>query len=372
MKVLMLSTDKNILQSGTEVHERMKEYANLIEELHVVVYGRQRIAESRITANFFIYSTVNSHKIGYFRSAYNIGQKILADGGEWIITAQDPFETGLVGYWLKKRFKTPLQLQIHTDFLSPYFWQESVKNKIRVLLAKWLVKKADCIRVVSERIKGSLISQFPNFPISRIIVLPIFIDVDKIRTASVKTDLRKKYPGYDFIILMASRLTKEKNIKMAIASFENAKHQMSPVKNPLLLIVGDGPKKRRLDPLVVRYSLGNNVKFEPWTDDLASYYKTADLFLLTSNYEGYGRTIIEALAADCPVISTDVGIAKEFIDGNHFGIIIAPNDMRALVGGLQKMAGHKERYHEFKNIRLPDKNTYLDLLKRTWLKCDGN
>ena len=44
------------------------------------------------------------------------------------------------------------------------------------------------------------------------VVLPIFVDVKKIQSAKVKIDLHQKYPEYDFIILVASRLTKEKNV----------------------------------------------------------------------------------------------------------------------------------------------------------------
>ena len=57
----------------------------------------------------------------------------------------------------------------------------------------------------------------------------------------------------------------------------------------------------------------NNVIFEKWIDreTLFSYYKTVDLFLVTSLYEGYGMTLVEAQAAGCPIISTDVGVARE-------------------------------------------------------------
>ena len=61
---------------------------------------------------------------------------------------------------------------------------------------------------------------------------------------------------------------------------------------------------------------------EPWTDDPFSYYKTADLFLLTSNYEGYGMAVVEAMAAGCPVIMTDVGLAGEVLIDKKDGLVV--------------------------------------------------
>ena len=162
---------------------------------------------------------------------------------DWLVTAQDPFETGLAGWLIARKNNTPLQLQIHTDFASPYFKQESFLNRIRVMLAWFLIPRATRIRVVSERIKDSLVSRF-TFHVSRIDVLPIFIDTERLENAPIKTDLRKKYQQFDFIVLMASRLTKEKNIPLAIEAFTEVikKHPRAG-----LVIVGKGPREKELN-----------------------------------------------------------------------------------------------------------------------------
>lgn len=107
---------------------------------------------------------------------------------------------------------------------------------------------------------------------------------------------------------MASRLTREKNIELALRAFALARKS---VLEAGLVVVGDGDEKKRLLNVVRSLGISKAVIFEPWTDDLASYYKTADVFLNTSLYEGYGRTLVEARTAGIPVISTDVGVAYE-------------------------------------------------------------
>ncbi|MEK9183771.1 MAG: glycosyltransferase family 4 protein [Patescibacteria group bacterium] len=377
MKVLMLSVDGKIFEENSAVRQRMAEYSSLVDELHIVVFTRrnfqfpisnfQTSAKLQIAKNVFAYPTNTKFKPLYFFDAYKICKSIIENLKlkieNCIITTQDPFETGLVGYWLKKKFKIPLQIQIHTDFLSPYFWRESLKNKLRVLLAKRLIKKADCLRVVSERIKESLESRIKNKE-SRITVLPIFVDVEKIRNAPVRNDLHKKYPNHDFIILMASRLTKEKNIDLAIGAFARIKNQGSGIMAPLLLIVGNGPERENLESRIKNYELGDSIRIESWTDDLISYYKTADLFLSTSNYEGYGMGVVEAATAGLPVIMTDVGVA--------IGKTVPVGDRKALSYTIAEMIKNPDQRAKVINTQekffqsWPTKQEYLDRIKISW------
>lgn len=334
MKILSIGSDQKLFENGSEVQRRVQEYGMLFEELHIIVYTRHQTAgDQQLTTNVWVYPTNTRWKPLYFWQAYQIAKLLVISHQLSIITCQDPFETGLVGWLLKKRFRLPLQLQVHTDVFSPYFWKESLKNKVRVLLARFLLPRADSIRVVSQRIKDSLDSR-ATCHTSRVTILPIFVDVRKIQSAKVKTNLHQKYPDHDFIILMASRLTKEKNIGMAIGALLSVKRQASSVKNPLLLIVGEGPEKENLELYIKRLTLNANIKFEPPTKDLISYYKTADLFLLTSNYEGYGRTVVEAMAAGTPVIITDVGLAGEILIDDLDGKIIPVGDSASLVEAI--------------------------------------
>jgi glycosyltransferase involved in cell wall biosynthesis len=149
-------------------------------------------------------------------------------------------------------------------------------------------------------------------------ILPIFVDVVKIKSAPIEIDLHKKYSSWNFIILMASRLTKEKNISLAIDAFKSIAGRYP---RTLLLIVGSGPEEKRLKRQTRKLELGTNVIFEKQTTDLISYLKSCDLFLLTSKYEGYGRTLVEGAAAGTRVISSDVGIASELLpESNIFNV----------------------------------------------------
>jgi glycosyltransferase involved in cell wall biosynthesis len=345
MRVLMISRDRNIFNPNSDVRQRMIEYGKLVEKLHIIVLSRP------------------------FK-LLKIGKSIK---GFDLITAQDPFEAGLVGWVFAKMFGASLQLQIHTDFLSPYFARESLLNRIRVLIAKFLIPHAVCIRVASERIKDSLL-RITNYEL-RITNLSIFVDVEKIKNAPIRTDLHAKYPQFDFTILMASRLTKEKNIPLAIDVIKeicdasrDANIQMhANDTNVGLIIVGDGPEKQNLKSQISNLKINENIKIENWTDDLISYYKTADLFLLTSHYEGYGRTLVEAVAAGCKIISSDVGIAGEILPKEN---IFEVNNKEQLKEKIIKAIKGELPQTKFRSkIQTKTKEEYLEEYKKSWKQC---
>ncbi len=380
MKILSISSDRNLFNEKSEVRQRIIEYGRLADELHIIVFSRQKSeigTNSKLqilNSNIFLYPTNSCSRWFYVFDAVKISKKILAADDEWLVSVQDPFESGLAGWLIKRKFKIPLQIQIHTDFLSPYFLKESFLNKIRVLLAWFLISRADCIRVVSERIKKSLLSTFHILP-SKISILPIYVYVKKIREAPVNVDLRKKYPQFNFTILMASRLTREKNIGLAIETMEEIvkKHPKTG-----LIIVGSGPERNNLKSQISNLKINENIIIEDWSDDLISYYKTADLFLLTSNYEGYGMSVVEAMAAGCPVIMTDVGCAGEVIINNQSGLVVEPGNYEQIEIAIQTLIKDEILRKKISEgaiqavKKLPGKGEIFNLYKKSWETAMGN
>lgn len=375
MKILMISTDRNLFDKNSEVRQRIIEYGTFVDELRIIVFTKWRykglMYESKISDNVIVYPTNSIGRWLYVFDAVKIGRKIIGKAKDWLITAQDPFECGLAGYAISKKFKTPFQLQIHTDFLNQYFKNESYLNRVRLKISQFILPKADCIRVVSERVKNSLESSGLALK-AKIKLLPVFVDVKKIQKAPVKTDLRQKYPQFSHIILMASRFSKEKNIGLAI---EAMKDVIQKYPKAGLVIVGSGQEKENYSLLVTRYALRNNVIIEPWTDNLSSYYKTANVFLLTSNYEGYCRAVLEAASVDCPVVMTDVGIAGEVLKNEYNCLIVPVGDKEKLKIAILRMFGDDalrvKLIFSSENIAnlLQPKEKYLEEYKKSWSDC---
>ncbi len=356
MKVLSISSDRKVFEEGSAVRSRLLEYGHLVEEMHVIVFAKKSLgfhAES-FPPNVFVYPTNSLNRWTYIFDALRIGNGIATNyksqTTNWVVTAQDPFESGLTAYLISRILRANLHLQIHTDFMSPYFERESFLNKVRVLLAKFLLPRANAVRVVSERVKKSISRIVHNgIPVA---VLPIFINTP---TAGTSRDLKKNYPQFEKHILVASRLSPEKNISLAIKAMKEIVAKYPKVG---LIIVGSGSEEKVLKLKAETCNLKANVIFEGWQDDLASYYKTADLFLLTSNYEGYGMTIVEALSYGCPVVMTDAGCAGDVVQSGKNGLVVPVGDEKAFVTAVCRVLSG-EAYLEAKPPKLPTKEEYL-------------
>lgn len=332
MKLLMLSTDSQVFNEASQVRARILEYGKLFEELCVIVYTRPGKTEETI-GNVSLIPTNNRFRIGYFARAIRLGRRIMGDGVGWAVSSQDPFETGWVAYRLKKSLQVPFQVQIHTDLLSPFFAKESSKHRFRVLLAKWLIKKADRIRVVSERIKKSLVDLDTALE-NKITVLPIFVNKDIIAMNQMAPEEMPMISKENFRILTVARRAPEKNLSLAESIVEELKNR------------------------------GHKIQWLKISDQPASpYYKMADLFLLTSNYEGYGMAAVEAAAAGVPVVMTDVGVA--------LGATFPVGDKGKAVEIIDELIKHPEKRQAlvqkqnefFQNW--PTKEQYLEQYKKS-------
>jgi glycosyltransferase involved in cell wall biosynthesis len=322
MQVLSIGTDRKLFEDGSSVLLRNIEYASKTDRFYIIVFSLKKLGlEPKFVGNLYIYPTNSVTRMYYIFDAIRLGKKLIKENkliiGNAVISTQDPFETGLVGYFLKRRFNLPLQLQVHTDFLSSHF-ANTFLNKIRIRLAKFLIPRAQGLRVVSKVIEKSIQKNFSKLNVSPQ-VLPVFVDVENIINTEPVRDINKDFPQFKFIIFMASRLTQEKRIDIALQAFKKVVNQFPYVG---LIIAGDGGDRIYLENLTKKLELSDKVVFVGWQKDLISYYKTTNIFLLSSEYEGYGMTLIEAGASGCPIITTKVGIADTslFVDGYNSSV----------------------------------------------------
>jgi glycosyltransferase involved in cell wall biosynthesis len=358
MKVIMISTDRKLFEAGSEVRSRLAEYTSVLGELYVIVFAKKSLGfkDEQVNENLYLYPTNSWSKIFYLFDAYFIAKKLPeAD----IISSQDPFETGLVGWLIARQRKAKLQVQIHTDFLVSRFRMSFWLNHFRIHLAKFILARADGVRVVSEKIKKSILEKRFIKDANLISVLPVFMDFEKLAQEPITIDLKKKYSQFDYLILMASRFSKEKNFPLALSAFTKVLIERPKTG---LIIVGEGPEEKTILNLIKENKLENNVFLEIWTESLSSYFRTVDLFLLTSQFEGYGRTLAEASSLGLPIVSTNVGIAEEagacLSDANP--VYLAKKILQAVDG---KCPGEKTlKFYSREEFLKVYKKTFTDLL----------
>lgn len=118
-------------------------------------------------------------------------------------------------------------------------------------------------------------------------------------------------------ILSVARLTKQKRLDRLIRAFAAVRTQ-----NAQLLILGDGEDRASLETLANELGVASRVSMPGYVPDVALALQKADLFVLTSDYEGLPAAVIEAMAANCPVLSTDCFPSARSLLGNSEGCAV--------------------------------------------------
>jgi len=345
MKVLSISYGRAFFDANHPERKRMEACASGIESLHMIVFTlkKDNLTVSDSGSHLVIHPTNSRSKFHMVFDAISMAKKIVKSSPlDWVVTAQDPFEAGIVGYAVSRAYGLPLNIQEHGDFFSTSYWRQDIfLNNIRFLVGKFLLRKADTVRVVSERIKKTMLAL--GVPESKIVYLPVRTDVIA-QDTTTPVDLHAEYPDASTIVLTMSRLVSQKNIPLLIRAFEKLYRIDTKA---LLLIVGSGGKRDELSALVEEKNMSKNVVFLPWTSDPYSLISACDIFALSSDWEGWARVLIEAMVAGIPIVTTNVGCAGEVLIDNKHGFVVEPKDETTFAEKLIQLAQNKELQKEF-------------------------
>ena len=137
-------------------------------------------------------------------------------------------------------------------------------------------------------------------------------------------------------IVSVGRLTKQKNQALLIKAFATVKKDFP---NYELYIYGDGELLNELISLTKTLGIKESVHFEGNVPDVHEKIANAELFVLSSDYEGLSNALLEALMMGLPCISTDCAGADEMIKNEENGILVHIGDEKGLVDAMKSILG---------------------------------
>jgi len=148
-----------------------------------------------------------------------------------------------------------------------------------------------------------------------------------------------KIPSDTPVVGFVGRLIKEKDLAVL---FMAAKMLQADYPELRVIIAGDGPLKAKYETYCKRMGIAGSVIFIGHRYDIQKVYRSMDIFVLTSRWEGIPNVILEAMAIGVPVISTNVGGVSEIITHNLDGLLIEPGDVNALCYSIKKLLVENE------------------------------
>jgi len=145
-----------------------------------------------------------------------------------------------------------------------------------------------------------------------------------------------------FTVLYVGRLVERKGVRYLL----DALAMMSPSIGARAVIIGDGPERRALEALAQQSGVSDRVEFRGWAApaELHSAYESPSAFALPAvvdrrgDTEGLGMVLLEAMTYEVPVVSTPLGGIPDIVESNRTGLLVPPNDAKALAAALTSLA----------------------------------
>ncbi len=213
-------------------------------------------------------------------------------------------------------------------------------------LVKVLYRFADQIISVSNGIKDDLIKEF-SIPAYKIQTIHNPIDLTRITELSSMTPEALSLKGHIPIVIAMGRLVRQKGFDTLIKAFS----LVIPKMDAQLIILGKGPERESMEEMVKDLGLIDKVFFAGFQNNPYKFLSRADVFVLSSNYEGLPMVILEAMACGIIVISTDCRSGpREILQDGKFGFLVPVGDEQALSKGIVTLLKDRSLREKFSRL----------------------
>lgn len=362
LNILILGKDPTLFSSEKttfgDTRKRHMVYAAELQrrhpesEIRTITYtpASQIRQYEKVCKGFRIYGTGSAHRTTFVLGLLKQLRTVLADG--WrpdVVTVQTPWEEGVIGYLIARCFKAKYLPQLHFDLFSDDWKIEHWLNPWRRLVASWLFKHADSVRVVSTVQREKLVKHL-GIAAEKIQIVPVGVNFKpadeskELYKNNISTGLAAKK-----VVLFVGRFCQQKNLPLWV---DVAEQVVSQIPDAAFVMAGDGSLSAEIKTLVRqkgledRFHLLGNVGHE----QLPEVYAAADLFLLSSHYEGFGRVIVESYLAGVPVVSTACTGPEDIIDPGVTGFLLPCGDCQGLADAVVNLLQNDELRERFGSL----------------------
>ncbi|TYK64777.1 glycosyltransferase [Colwellia echini] len=223
------------------------------------------------------------------------------------------------------RYKVPVIVSEHAALNEHWQFKSNSKKKVLRFYVGWVYKLADKVLCVSKGLEQqvNLLLKQPSKTLT--IYNPVRFNgsfnkgLKNENDEKNETQVIKNIESARVLRLVAvGRVVPQKDYSTLIKAISIIKQQ----QNVHLNIVGGTTDKKefnKVKSLVAEYGLEKTIEFVGYSDAVETYYKKADVFVLSSAWEGFGNVIVEAMSFGLPIVSTNCnyGPAEILIDGKY-------------------------------------------------------
>ncbi|HVO72111.1 MAG TPA: glycosyltransferase [Aggregatilineaceae bacterium] len=237
---------------------------------------------------------------------------------------------GRTAAWLAR---VPVRIHtFHGHVFRGYFGPR--KTRMFLELERFTARLSDRLITLSPGLKTELVETYRIAPADRFEVIPLGLDlVPFAETRRRRGEFRAQFniPPDVSLVGIVGRIVPVKDHMLFL---DMADRLRKTIPNAHFAIVGDGECRRAVEDRATALGLRGSVTFSGFLRDLRPVYSDLDVLVLSSRNEGTPVSVIEALAAGVPVVSTAVGGVPDLLRGGDYGHLVPSGDPDALVAAV--------------------------------------
>lgn len=206
-----------------------------------------------------------------------------------------------------------------------------------ILLERFAAWNADRLATLTASLRDELVNVYRVSRPEKTVVLPLGLDLG--RFAETPRGGGQFRAMYDIspdapLIAIVGRLVPIKNHDLFLRAIVRVTASRPDVR---VMMIGDGELRLQLEAQVEALGLRENVIFTGWIKDLAPVYSDLNAVVISSLNEGTPVSLIEAMAAGCPVVSTAVGGVPDLLESGKLGVMVPSGDASALADAILRV-----------------------------------
>lgn len=249
---------------------------------------------------------------------------------------------GIVGALAARRAGTPAVM--HTVHLFPFHEETGrIVTTAYVAAERLAARWCDRIVTVSEHQRDWALRVGVGRP-DQIVSIPNGVPIDRAKPRRSRDDVRADLGlGDAFVILSTGRLAEQKGYEYLIRAAALLRDDQPAAH---VVLAGGGPLRGKLEELVSSLGLEERVRLIGHRSDVGDLLAASDLVVLPSLWEGLSISLLEAMAAGKPIVTTSIGSNREVTNDGEAAVLVPPKDAASLAAAIRLLAADGHRRQE--------------------------
>jgi glycosyltransferase involved in cell wall biosynthesis len=275
--------------------------------------------------------------LAYLPSGYLKGRRLVREHSYDVINTHFVVPTGPLGNWLAGISHTPNVLSVHGgDLYDPSKWISPHRHRILRSVVRRLLRSADSVVGQSTNTIKNIHDYYdPNLNCE---CIPLGIVRHESWSAADRASY--KLTDDDIVLITVGRLVSRKAVDQLIRIVGRLDNT-----HVHLFVIGSGPLEASLKSIAQEHDLAGQIHLfgQVGEQDKLKLLRMADVYVSTSQHEGFGIVYLEAMASHLPVVCYDYGGQTDFLKSGVNGFVVKLNDEKAFLGACQMLINHPDQ-----------------------------